>query len=91
MQFKHYIFNHDLLIGIFVSPDDNALQWMPPDHTDGQSKLVEVWFRQRLGGIMQQAVNLANFDPDLCRHMASWGHSDLTEWPLRYTIIIFNV
>ena len=51
------------------------------------------WFRQRLGGIMQQAVNLANFDPDLCRHMSSWGHSDLTEWPLRYTscIIIFNV
>ena len=29
------------------------------------------WFRQRLGGIMQQDVNLANFDPDLCRHMAS--------------------
>ena len=41
MQFKHYIFNHDLLIGILISPDDNALQWMPPDLTDGQSTLVQ--------------------------------------------------
>ena len=32
------------------------------------------WFRYWFGAIRQQAVTWANFDPDLCRHMASLGY-----------------
>ena len=33
---------------------------------------------------MQQAITWANVDPDLCRHMASLGHNELTnEGPLQ--------
>ena len=31
------------------------------------------------GHIRQQAINLANIDPDLCRHMIALGHNVLTE------------
>ena len=29
-------------------------------------------------GLVQQAITWANFDPDLCRHMVSLGHNELT-------------
>ena len=38
------------------------------------------WYRQWLGAFRQQAITWANVDPDLCRDMASMGHSGL-----RYT------
>ena len=49
MRFKkNGIFDLDLLIGIFRSSHDNALQWMPQDFTDDKSTLVQVmaWYRQ---------------------------------------------
>ena len=36
------------------------------------------WFRYWLGAIRQQAITWANVDQDLCRHMASLGHIELT-------------
>ena len=36
------------------------------------------WFRQWLGAVRQQAITWANVDPDLCCHMASLGHHELT-------------
>ena len=36
------------------------------------------WFRQWLGAVRQQAIALANVDPDLCRHLVSLGHIELT-------------
>ena len=54
-----------LLIGIFRSSHDNALQWMPQDLTDDKSALVQV-------------ITRANGDPDLCHHMASLGLNELT-------------
>ena len=29
----------------------------------------------------QEAINWDNVNPDLCRHMASFGHSDLIDMP----------
>ena len=45
---KNGIFNLVLLIGIFRSPHDNTLRWMPQDLTDNKSTLVQViaWCRQ---------------------------------------------
>ena len=31
-----------------------------------------------IGAVSQQAVTLTNVDPDLCRHMASLGHNELS-------------
>ena len=36
------------------------------------------WFRWWLGAVRQQAITWANVDPDLCCHMASLGHSELS-------------
>ena len=30
------------------------------------------------GAVGQQAITWTNIDPDLCRHMASLGHNELT-------------
>ena len=43
-----------------------TLRWNPIDLTDDKST-----FRQ-------QAITWANVDPDLCHHMASLGHNELT-------------
>ena len=48
-----------------------ALRWLSLDLTDGK-------FREWLGAIRQQAITWANVDPDLCRHMASLGPSELS-------------
>ena len=40
--FKNVIFNLALLIGIFKSPFDIVLRWMPQDLTDDKSILVQV-------------------------------------------------
>ena len=49
-----------------------GLRWMSLDLTDDKSTLIQVmaWCRQ--------AINWANIDPDLCRHMASLGPNELT-------------
>ena len=49
------------------------------------------WFRWWLGTVRQQAITWANVDPDLCCHMASPGHSELTHWPLEDVVIILIV
>ena len=45
---------------------------MPMNLTNGKSTLVQV--------IRQQAITWANVDPDLCRHMTSLGHNELTKY-----------
>ena len=50
-----------------------ALSWMPQNLTNEKSTLVREW----LGAVTQQAITLANVDPDLCRHMASLSHNEL--------------
>ena len=53
---KNVIFNLVLLIGIFRSSHDNALSWMPQDHTDDKSTLVQVmaWCRQATSHYLSQ-------------------------------------
>ena len=51
-----------------------ALIWMSLDFTGDQSTLVQVM----AGALRQQAITWANVDPDLCCHMASLGHIELT-------------
>ena len=41
-NFKSVIFTLVLLIGIFKSSTDNAINWMPQDFTDDKSTLVQV-------------------------------------------------
>ena len=55
-QFKTAIFNLVLLIGIFISSEDNALSWMPRDLTDDKSTLVQVmaWCRQATSHYLSQ-------------------------------------
>ena len=47
-HFETVIFNLVLLIGFFISSNDNAQRWMPWDITDDKSALVQVmaWCRQ---------------------------------------------
>ena len=53
-----------------------VLRLMPQKPFDRKSTLVQVmaWCHQA------QAITWANVDPDLCHHMASWGHDELTHW-----------
>ena len=53
---KNGIFNLVLLIGIFRSPHDNALCWMPLDLTYDKSTLVQVmaWCRQATSHYLSQ-------------------------------------
>ena len=55
-HFKTAIFNLVLLVGIFTSFKDNALQWMPRDLTDNKSTLVQVmaWCRQATSHYLSQ-------------------------------------
>ena len=55
---KNVIFNLVLLIGIFRSSHDNALQWMPQDLTDDKSTLVQVmaWCRQAASHYLSQCL-----------------------------------
>ena len=46
--------------------------------TDDKLTLVQV----RLGAVRQQTITWANVRPDLCRHMASLGHNELTHMRL---------
>ena len=54
--FKNVIFTLALLIGIFKSPYDNVLRWMPQDLTDDKSKLVQVmaWCPQATSHYLNQ-------------------------------------
>ena len=38
------------------------------------------WFRQWLGTVRQHAIPWTNVYPDLCCHMVSLGHNELTHW-----------
>ena len=37
------------------------------------------------------AITWANVHPDLCCHMASLGHNELTHWPLVDVVVIYKV
>ena len=47
------------------------------------------WFWQWLGAVRQQAITWANVDPDLCLHMVSLGHNELSYqvWHVLFQII----
>ena len=45
---------------------------MPENPIDDKSALVQIW----LDAVRQEAITWANVEPDLCRHMASSGHTD---------------
>ena len=47
-----------------------AIMWLSLDLSDGKSTLVQVI------AISQQAITLANLDPDLFGYIASLGHSN---------------
>ena len=51
-----------------------ALKRMSLDFTDDQSTLVQL-----IGVVRQQAITWANVDPDLCHHLASLGHNELSQ------------
>ena len=58
-----------------------AIMWMP------QNSLIinEHWLGQWLGAIRRQAINWADVDPELCRHMLSPSHNEfLTMWTTMY-------
>ena len=40
---------------------------------------------------MQQGIAWASGDPDLCRHVASLGHNELTHWRQGDVVIILSV
>ena len=61
---KNVIFNLVLLIDIFRSSHDIALEWMPQDLTDDKSTLVQVmaWCRQATSHYLNQCW-LCSFSP----------------------------
>ena len=49
------------------------------------------WLRSWLGAVRQQAITWASVNPDLCRHMASPGHSEPTQCnPFEYDLGIYG-
>ena len=50
------------------------LRWL----TRNSLVMSQHWFKLWLGAIRQQAITWANVDPDVCRHLASLGHNELT-------------
>ena len=40
--------------------------------------IIDSRFLQRIGAVRQQAINWANVDPNLGRHVVSLGHSELS-------------
>ena len=72
---KNAIFNLVLLIGIFRSPHDNALRWMPQDFTDEKSTLVQVIGLVPSGNKPLPVDSVPFLVP--CRLMASLGHIEL--------------
>ena len=80
---KNVIFNLVLLIGIIRSPHDNDLRWMPQDHTDDKSTLVQVmawclylsqWAHNELRGQVRLIHTLSN----VLLLYQLWYHSHVT-------------
>ena len=73
-NFRHVIFKQILVIDGWGISCEIALIWMSLGFTDDQSTLVQVmaWCRQATSHYLNHV------DPDLCHHMASLGHSELT-------------
>ena len=61
-----------------ISSYDTALRWIPKDLTDDKSTSVQVMDL----AVRQQAITWANINQELCRHMASLGHNELTLYGL---------
>ena len=77
-NFRHVIFKLMSAIDGWGILCEISLIWMSLDFTDGQSTLVQVmaWC------VRQQAIAWVNVDPDLCHHMVSLGHNELTVQPV---------
>ena len=73
-NFSYVIFKQILVIDGSGISCEIALIWMSLDFIDDQSTLVQVmaWCRQATSHY------LSNVDPDLCRHMVSLAHDELT-------------
>ena len=74
----HVIFIQILVIDGWGISCEIALIWMSLDFADDQSTLVQVIAWCRRAAVRQQAITWGHVDPDLCRHMALLGHSELT-------------
>ena len=72
-NFRHVFFKQILVIGGWGISCEIDLIWMSLDFTDDQSTLVQVM-------AWQQAITWPSVDPDLCCHMVSLGHNELTYW-----------
>ena len=57
---------------------EESLVKLPSDKCLWTLMISQHWFM--LSGARQQAITWANVYPDLCRHMASLGHSELSVW-----------
>ena len=56
---------------------------MPLDECHSTILMIsQYWFRLWLGAVRQQAITWTNVDPDLCHHIASWGHNEEREFCL---------
>ena len=54
-----------------------ALRWTPKNSFDEKSTLINAM----AGAVRQQAITWTNADSDLCGHVVSLGHNELTHWP----------
>ena len=52
--------------------------------------LSQHWFRWWLGAVRKQAITWASVDTDLCRHMTSVGHNELTLYKQHQIILQIN-
>ena len=82
---KLFILKLISMIDILSISSKIAHRGMPYDPTD--DGLDRTDSDNRLGAIRQQSINWTNVDPDLCRHMASLSHNELTHKHTLYLII----
>ena len=77
---KNVIFNLVLLIGIFRSSHDDALQWMPQDLTDDKSTLVQVmaWCLQASSHYLSQCWPRSLLPNGVTRPQLSVSHTNDT-------------
>ena len=72
-NFESIIFKPNMQIGILNTRCEIIFRLKLPNLTNRVSTLVQVVLWRR------QAITLANFDPDLCRHAASIGYNALID------------
>ena len=73
-NFRKVIFKLIIVTDSWGNTCEIALRWMSLDLIDDKSTLAQVM----ACCLMQQAITLANVDPNSCRHMASLDHYVVT-------------